>query len=57
MPTLSEAWLAEQTAERPPWRQPPACETARPDTGVVGTPRVSGGQHAPASCDRDIPRR
>jgi hypothetical protein len=23
MPTLAEAWLAEQTAERPPWQHPP----------------------------------
>ena len=26
MPTLVEAWLAEQTAERLPWRHPPMSE-------------------------------
>jgi hypothetical protein len=30
MPTLAEAWLAEQTAERPPWQHPPMSEAGYP---------------------------
>src|SRR5436190_16363152 len=35
MPTLAEAWLAEQTAERPPWRHPPMSEAGAPSETPV----------------------
>jgi len=37
MPTLAEAWLAEQTAERSPWQHPPVREAVVPRETFAST--------------------
>ncbi len=50
MPTILEAWLAEQSAERPPWDHVPISDDARPKRQPVDAVTASSmvpSTHAP----------